>query len=147
MLTNIIETCPDNLWNIRAENKSICKRVLHVLESVDYWLKESGGYFFDSMFNGYSAEMDMENSSLIDKGTMIEYNYIVKQKVNRFFQSMNDSILLKNSSIFQNTTYLDIILCQIRHIQINLGYCNEIFNNNGIICPDWLGYNEEYPAQ
>jgi len=48
MLINIVEKCPDNLWVVDDENESIWKRVLHVLENIDFWLDDISEYYFKS---------------------------------------------------------------------------------------------------
>jgi len=50
--------------------------------------------------------------------------------------------LTTHSSVHPATTILDIILSQIRHIQMNVGYFNQILNSSDLRSPLWLGYNE-----
>jgi hypothetical protein len=40
MLSNVITVCPDELWVNNQYGFPIWKRVLHTLESIDYWLNE-----------------------------------------------------------------------------------------------------------
>jgi len=143
MLINIAEKCPENLWVTDDENESIWKRILHVLESIDFWFDDFTDYHFDKLFGNYSAEMDIYNKSILTKNDIFQYLDLLKVKVQNFFNIMNDELLLKASVKHPDVTFLDIILSQIRHIQINIGYCNEKFNIIGIKSPEWLGYNEE----
>jgi len=143
MLINIVENCPENLWVADDENESIWKRVLHVLESMDFWLDDFSDYHFNRLFDNFSAEMDIYNKSILNKNAILQYLDLIYADINNFFNMMNDDFLLKTSSKHPSVTFLDIILSQIRHIQINIGYCNEKFNSKGIKSPEWLGYNEE----
>lgn len=143
MLTNIVEKCPEKLWVTVDENKSIWKRILHVLESIDFWLNDFSEYHFKKLFFNFSAEMDICNKSVFTKNDVLQYQDLINDKIENYFNIMNDELLIKTSSNHSSVTYLDIILSQIRHIQINIGYCNEKFNSKGIESPEWLGYNEE----
>lgn len=143
MLTNIVEKCPENLWIVVDENESIWKRVLHVLESIDFWLDDFSDYHFNRLFVNFSAEMDICSKSVLTKKDIFQYQDLLNDKIETFFNMIDDELLIKTSSNHSSVTYLDIILSQIRHIQINIGYCNEKFSNKGIKSPEWLGYNEE----
>lgn len=142
MLTNVIKSCPDHLWIDQDENESVWKRVIHVLESIDYWFDDFSDYQFNNRFSGLSAEMDITCSSTLSKKDILEYNELISDRINVFFNSINDDVLASHSGKHQNLTYLDIILSQIRHIQINIGYCNEKFNAKGLKGIEWAGYNE-----
>ncbi|HEX3020642.1 MAG TPA: hypothetical protein VHP36_10090 [Chitinispirillaceae bacterium] len=143
MLLNIVENCPGNLWISDKENESIWKRVLHVLESIDFWFDDFSVYHFDRMFGFFSAEMDRCNASVLTKSDIFKYLDLINIKIQNFFDMVNDEILTEASTKHPSVTYLDIILSQIRHIQINIGYCNEKYNSKGIKSPEWLGHNEE----
>ena len=143
MLTKVIELCPESLWYGTEEKKSIWKRILHVLESIDYRLTDFAEYDFNDLFHGISAEMDQSSVSSVTKNKMIRYRGLMEEKLKILFEQTDDQTLLRNSSRHPGATCLDIILSQIRHIQINLGYCNEMFSNKGIKSPEWTGYNEK----
>lgn len=85
----------------------------------------------------------MIHIELTAQNDIFQYLDLLKIKIQNFFSIMNDELLLKASVKHTDVTFLDIILSQIRHIQINIGYCNEKFNIIGIKSPEWLGYNEE----
>lgn len=143
MLENILEKCPDDLWFNTNENDSIWKRLLHVLESIDYWFDDFDEYKFNSCFDKISAEMDISNPNELSKNEIKNYFGILNLKINNHFKSLNSIMLLDNSVKHLNVTHLDVILSQIRHIQINIGYCNEKFNGKDLKGIAWLGYNEE----
>lgn len=143
MLVDVIESCPDNLWIIHEENKSLWKRILHVLEGIDFWISDFSDYAFTSLFDGFTAEMDLTNNAVIEKNDMLTYKILIEDNLKTFFKNIDDISLLRISSRYPGVSFLDIILSQIRHIQINLGYCNAAFNMVGIKGVKWLGYNEE----
>jgi hypothetical protein len=143
MLTNVIKSCPDHLRIDQNENESAWKRVLHVLESIDFWFDDFSDYQFYNRFSGLSAEMDTTCGSTLSKEEMLKYHELINVKISNFFASMDDEFLTTNSCKHQNLTYLDIILSQIRPIQINIGYCNEKFNAKGLKGVDWAEYNEK----
>ena len=143
MLENVIESCPDTFWVAQEENESIWKRVLHTLESIDHWMVDFSDYHYKSLFDAYTAEMDQTCSSPpLSKKELLSYKDLLKPKIDRFFSEMDDERLTTHSSVHPATTFLDIILSQIRHIQMNVGYFNQILNSSDLRSPLWLGYNE-----
>ena len=142
MLMDVIDTCPDALWLAGREKDSIWKRVFHVLESLDFWFDDFSGYIFPGFFSGFSAEMDAENTSQLTKKQIHAYTGLLHKKIDAFFAIMNERKLTENSKSHPNVTYADIVLSQIRHIQINVGYCNEQFIAQGFKGVNWVGYNE-----
>jgi len=143
MLENILKQCPDELWFNTDESESIWKRFLHVLESIDYWFDDFDDYKFINFFGNLSAEMEIKNSSCLSKNEISKYLKVIKLKSDDYFKHLNPLMLTDKSIKHPKVTYLDIILSQIRHIQVNIGYCNEKFNHKGIQSIEWIGYNEE----
>lgn len=143
MLTGIIDHCPDNLWSGSDENSAIWKRILHVLESIDYWFDDFEEYAFPVKFPGYSAEMDETNQSPVHRNDLSSYSKTILLKIENYFNMLSSPLLTQQSIKHPKLTYLDIILSQIRHIQINIGYCNEKFCRSGYKGTGWMGYCEE----
>jgi uncharacterized protein YutD len=143
MILAVIEQCPDAIWTNRNEKESVWKRVLHVLESVDYWLGDFSDYQFPQFFKGFSAEMEFQNKLSISKTQIIEYAKFIEGKIAIFFHNMSEEKLTTESMKHQKVTYLDIVLSQIRHIQTNVGYCNEKLIGTGCKAVDWIGFNED----
>ncbi len=143
MLENVIKNCPDNLWFGSDENRTIWKRVFHVLESIDYWLDDFEEYSFPLKFPIYTAEMDQTNPSALPKNELSDYSNAIQSRLEYFFDNLSSSMLAQQSIQHPKVTYLDIILSQIRHIHINIGYCNEKLNSIGFEGTGWIGYGEE----
>jgi hypothetical protein len=142
MLLDVVEKCPDELWIRGEENDSVWKRVFHVLESLDFWFDDFSGYLFPGFFKGFSAEMDVDNKTSLTKQQIRHYGDLVKKKIDVFFTVMNPLKLEEKSNTHPNVTYADIVLSQIRHLQINVGYCNEKFIGKKLKGVTWAGYNE-----
>jgi|AGTN01.1.fsa_nt_gi hypothetical protein len=143
MLKNILEKCPDDLWINIDENQSIWKRLLHVLESIDYWPDDFDDYKFTGFFASFSAEMDGVNPHPLTKTEISNYFKTIDMKIDKYFRRLSSLTMTDKSAKHPKITHLDIILSQIRHIQVNIGYCNEKFSNRGIDNVEWIGYNEE----
>jgi hypothetical protein len=142
MLKAIIDKCPDTLWFDANENKSVWKRLLHALESLDYWLDDFGGYAFKNLFPNFSAEMDSRNHSVLSKSDVSSYFVAMAEKIDTHFSKLTEEMLLDKSKTHPKVTHLDIILSQIRHVQVNIGYCNEMLSAHGVKNVEWIGYNE-----
>jgi hypothetical protein len=143
MLLDVIDECPDDLWIDRKEDDSVWKRVLHVLEGIDYWFDDFSEYQFPVLFKDYSAEMDLDNKTSLTKQQIREYTDLIEKKIVGFFQMMAEKAIANESKKHPKVTYIDIVLSQIRHIQINIGYYNEKMNAKGRKSVEWIGYNEQ----
>lgn len=143
MLEGIIAHSPDDLWSGSDENRTIWKRALHVLESIDYWFDDFEKYVFPVKFPRYTVEMDETNLSPLSKTDLSNYSKVIHIKIENYFKNLTSPMLAQQSIQHPKVTYLDIILSQTRHIQINIGYCNEKFCSGGYRGTDWAGYEEE----
>ena len=142
MLSNVITICPDELWINNQYGFPIWKRVLHTLESIDYWLNEFDKYYFDEIGKDVSPELKVYCKDILSKEEMNQYYKKVMRKCDKI-SSQESEISILDSSLQKNYTILDIILTQIRHIQINIGYCNNCFNQFGINGVKWIGFAED----
>jgi hypothetical protein len=116
MLNKVIDICPPDLWVSADGIDSIWKRVLHVLESIDYWLDDFSEYEFKGLFGNFSAEMDSANQTSLSKDEITKYLKFINAKINRFFNMMHDAKLSENSLKHPKATNFDIALCQISYI-------------------------------
>jgi hypothetical protein len=89
-----------------------------------------------------SAEMDQENRQQFSKEEISVYCTLISEKVEAFFNNMDDERLQSASNTHPHLTFLDIILSQIRHIQNNTGYCSQQIRATTGSRIDWVGYQE-----
>jgi len=137
-----INDCPDDRWLKAEEGIPSWRRVLHTVESIDYWFSELDGYYFDDSIKGVSAELDTPCAEVLTKKEITDYFQKIEGKCRRFFTALDDAALLEKSANNERLTILDVILTQIRHVQLNIGYCNEALNAAGVRGVAWRGFGE-----
>ena len=138
MLSEVVDVCPEKFWYGTTESDALWKRVLHTLESVDYWINRKNEYRFKRRFHGFSAEMDVMNPHALSHELIKKYMATLKDDIQKTFNELDDEKLLQNSRHHQNVKVADIILTQIRHIQTNVGYCNEVLRGGGSAGVPWV---------
>jgi hypothetical protein len=142
MLGKIIQDCPDELWLKAGKGAPLWRRILHTLESIDFRFSDIGGYFFNDIKKDISAELDVQCSEILTKKETLDYFRKIESKTRRFFAALDDVGLLRISKTHKDLTMLDLILSQIRHIQLNIGYCNEALNIAGAKGVGWMGFKD-----
>lgn len=138
MLTGIMNICPEKRWYGTSETDALWKRLLHTMESLDYWINGKKEYRFEHLFKGFSAEMNVEKSSALPPERIDEYIKVIDKDVEKWFDELDDAALMKNSRRHPKVKNVDIVLTQIRHIQTNIGYCNEVLRKGGCEGVQWI---------
>ena len=142
MLGTLIDDCPHDTWLKAGDCIAPWRRMVHTLESIDYWFSEFDGYYFGDSIKGVSAELDTPCTEVLTKKEIADYFEKIEGKCRRFFAALDDAALLEKSAKHERLTILDIILSQIRHVQLNIGYCNEALNAAGVRGVAWKGFGE-----
>jgi hypothetical protein len=142
MLEDIISHCPEELWRNNHFGRPLWKRMLHALESVDFFLNDFDRYHFHDIGKEVSAEFDVEDMKDMSKEEMSVYFGKVKSKCLTAFTRLNDTGLLEQSPTHPEYTFLDIFMMQLRHLALNTGRCNEALAANGKGGSGWIGYAE-----
>jgi hypothetical protein len=130
------------IWTKAGDGITLWRRVLHTLESIDYWFLEVDGYYFNDSIKGVSAELDTPCMEVLTKKEIAGYFEKVEGKCRRFFASLDDAALLAASAKHERLTILDVILTHIRHVQLNIGYCSQVLNASGVRGVAWKGFGE-----
>jgi len=153
MLEEIIEKCPNDLW-IEIHGKfPFWQQLFHVIESIDYWIREDYQLIYDDTIKKswsssknvtpYLDSKQLKFEEYLTKNEIFEYYYIVKNKSKEFFDSLEDSkINLAIAENNENFTYLDIISMQLRHIMYHVGHCICILRDNSDVDVEWKSHNE-----
>ena len=138
-LSKVIESCPEDFWMKENDGKiSISKRVLHILESLDYRVAADISYFYAKYNKEKRPEIQDEEIIEFKKQKALKYFNEVENKIKRYLDGITEEELLKENINTKGVTNLAVIMSQLRHINLNLGYCNEIFTENNIKPIGWI---------
>jgi hypothetical protein len=148
MLETLVELCPNDVWSGSFSGVPFWYQVYHTAYFVDYWLREDGeeaifpAMRFDPRIPP-EFEWVLPDDVFISRDQMREYLHLIREKVERMFTSMMVASLLSPAFAQEpQTTRLDAIFPQTRHVMYNLGYCNGILRASDLAEADWFAYNE-----
>jgi len=94
----LINDCPHDTWLKAGNAITPWRRVLHTLESFDYWFSEFNGYYFDDSIKGVSAELDTPCTEILTKKELAGYfEKIEGSKCQRFLPAWTMPRCLKKA--------------------------------------------------
>jgi hypothetical protein len=142
MLENVIETCPDELWNKKVSGFIFWQQLVHTLSGTNGWLRESKPETLPafSTYNGKNIYPEFENEPEIEltKEDVRQICNETKETTEKYFTGKNDDWLRK--TLFQNYTHFDNITNQLKHIMYHIGHCEAIYREYGIKTGEYLDY-------
>lgn len=138
MLGEAVSKCPFHVWERTKDGHPYWQIVLHILTGLHYWTRNAGEPF-DYPFSNRRVypELDALPADTVTPDEMQSYFQTVKAKVEDFLAHLSDEQLNDISDLNPEYTNLDLLLCQIRHIQHHLGACNTILKENGAAAIGW----------
>jgi hypothetical protein len=144
-LEDIIEICPDELWNKKCSGYTFSHQLVHALGHIFLWLRDEKINFFDGINDGINGlsinnELDVESKDLIkefySKNNVLEICNGTKKQCKKWFKDKNDSWLLlsikmdvKSEKIFTNFA---VTIEMSEHIMYHIGHCEAILREHNI---------------
>jgi len=144
----LVKVCPKEIWAESYNDVPFWHQVFHYVYFIDFWMREKYDdsewrtLIFDDIYNT-DLNADSYEGLFISQDKMLEYLDAIQIKTTCLFDSLNDEKLSVSVwSNYQQHTYADVIVGQIRHIMYNIGYLNGILRELGLPESDWYAYNE-----
>lgn len=147
MLDLTVEACPDDLW-LRDDGSGFIfwHHVYHVTFFVDYWIRDDYGRGVDFRSMNFDRDLpvglDRRSSAHLTRDEARDYVRRVRNKTRRVLEALDDGDLLAPVVSNNTTTYLDVILGQIRHVQHHVGQLNRVLDENRSQPVSWIAHNE-----
>ena len=143
MIGDIIDICPESLWNDSRSGRPFWQQVLHALIGIQFWFREASEAFSPPDFGqGAIPDLDQAPTFAVDKATVRAYWQTMRGRADAFLDALDERRLLAPSSIYARCTNADLVLGQIRHIQHHVGYCSCLLRMSGASVAKWIGYAE-----
>lgn len=138
MLEDVIEKCPDELWNEKKGGFVFWQQILHTLAGVNFWMRESNEPFVEPYpERKLYPELNNEPETQLRKAELHEYKEKVKAIAEQFFEGKDDEWLYQGSLVYSRIKNIQICYMQMRHIQYHVGHCDSILRENGFAPADW----------
>jgi hypothetical protein len=145
MLEEIIEICPDELWNTRKSGYVFWQRLLHVISESHFFLrKENTKYNEPFKDKKVYPELDKESETDLTKEDIKKCFSEAKEFAEIWFAEKDDNWLKLSSKISgytHLTNYDTMANWLIMHNMYHVGHCDAIFRENGIETGKYLDYN------
>ncbi|MDL2229061.1 hypothetical protein LJC14_02310 [Treponema sp. OttesenSCG-928-L16] len=149
----IIELCPEDLWNKKASGYTFSHQLVHALGNIYLWLRDEKISFFDGIADGINGlsinnELDMEsedlNNGAYSKKDVLEIYRGTKDQCAKWFKDKDDTWLLLpikmdigSDNVFTNFA---VTIQMSEHIMYHIGHCEAILREHNIKIRTYLGY-------
>ncbi|WBW95920.1 DinB family protein [Oceanirhabdus sp. W0125-5] len=144
MLEQMIEKCPDDLWNEKKGGYVFWQQLLHAFTGTNFWLRMKKEKFVEPFADKkVYPELEHDPENQLTKEDLIEYKNQVKEIAEAFFADKDDEWLQESSILYNKIKNLDVVFMQVRHIQYHVGYCNSILKENNREVVEWIDYYGE----
>ncbi|MDV3426209.1 MAG: hypothetical protein LIR50_03330 [Bacillota bacterium] len=94
MLENMIEKCPDGLWNEKKGGFVFWQQLLHTFTGINFWMRANNDKFSESFADKkVYPELDHDPENQLTKEDLTEYKNTVKEISRAFFDDKDDEWL------------------------------------------------------
>ena len=144
MLSNVVQSCPDDAWDAADETAPIWQQAYHTLFWLNAWLCDWGREFERPAFHTDEALNLIRGATPVFKrGQIQEYMGQVYSGCESYLDSIPAESLTEETTAFgKRWTIADRIVMQIRHVQHHVGSMHSILKRRTSKAPEWLGFNE-----
>ena len=144
MLENIINICPDDLWEKNKGGNVFWQQIFHALCGINFWMRQSNEQFVEPFSERkLHPELEQDSESILSRMELLTYKEKVKSIANQFLENKDDLWLYHNSLVYDKIKNIEILYMQIRHLQYHVGHCEGILRENNYETPEWLEYYGE----
>jgi len=144
MLSNVIQSCPDDVWDAADETAPIWQQAYHTLFWLNAWLRDWGREFEPPAFHTDEAR-DLVRGTMpaLTRSQIEDYMGQVYSGCEAYLDALPADSLTKETMAFgQKWTVADRIVLQIRHVQHHVGSMHSILKRKTGKAPGWRGFNE-----
>ncbi|MBD3180860.1 hypothetical protein GF312_01110 [Candidatus Poribacteria bacterium] len=128
MLGEIIELCPDELWDDKTDGPPFWQQLYHTIGYTDFYISESIESFEKPTFaeeNAFDLTHDVKKA--VSRKQMQKYLEVVKKHCNAALNNMTIEYLEgKNPFHWTGPTPAHRLVYNIRHTQHHIGWLNSI---------------------
>lgn len=148
---DIIDRCPDELWNKRSSGYIFWHQIIHALGGTYLFFRDEKINFFDGIADGINGlsinnELDAEPQDVIKelytKNDLLNICNGTRTQCEKWFKGKNDAWLYLPFKMIDNLTNFSVTIGQLEHIMYHIGHCEAIFRANNIKTRKYLDDGE-----
>jgi uncharacterized damage-inducible protein DinB len=141
MLQELIDKCPDELWDKKRGGYVFWQQILHALTGVNYWMRQSNEQFVEP-FEGKVLYPELESDPVdsLSREELKGYANEIAVMSEAFFEGKDDAWFGSASVVYDKINNMDIVFMLLRHIQYHTGHCDSILRESGFEAVEWLDY-------
>jgi hypothetical protein len=149
VLEDIVEMCPNELWNKKCSEYIFWQQLVHTFSTAYLWLRDEEINFLDGIDDGINGlniktELDVEHKDALKesytKTDVLKICNGAKNNCEKWFDGKNDEWLFFPSKMHEKFTNFDVTIIVIEHIMYHVGHCEAIFRENNIKTRKYLDY-------
>ena len=146
-LEDIIERCPDEIWNKKCSGYTFWHQLVHTICTNYLWLRDEKVNFFDaidkginglSIYNELDAKPEEVTKELYTKSDLLKMCTVTKYQCETWFKDKNNEWLSETFKMSDKYTNLDVTIMMMEHTMYHIGHFEAIFRENNIKTKKYL---------
>jgi hypothetical protein len=140
MLTQALETCPAELWNLHQDEFPLWQQAFHVLWYADLYLSFAPEPFENTLGDREIAGFKVTPEGPLSRPEMLAYAVHVRAKADAVLDWVTDEALgSPNERLhWSGPTLAHRLAYNVRHVQHHIGEINSFLTRHGAKGPDWV---------
>lgn len=140
MLTQALETCPADLWDLRQDEFPLWQQAFHALWYADLYLSFAPEPFENTLGSGEIAGFKLTPEEPLSRPEMVAYATHVRAKAEALLERVTDEELAGPNERLHWTgpTLAHRLAYNVRHVQHHIGEINSFLTRHGAKGPDWV---------
>ena len=137
LLTQLIDTCPDNIWNETRGGWPFWQQVAHTLAVLNFFTLAENEEPLPAPCDMATLMLKVQGSCAISKDAMRDYAETVRICVDGWLDGLSDSDLVKvhtvlSKKIGRDVTFGAAIAMLASHTCYHVGSCDAALRDNGL---------------
>ena len=146
MIQNLVETCPENLWNKQSKNPPFWQQIYHTLFYLDYYSEDTKETFKKTFT--IEENLNERYDEILSKEDLLKYTKKIRNKINTKLDFLSTKKLESKSSFFwTGANVAEKIIYSLRHAQHHIGQLNYLLKAETNEAIKWVLTGSDKPRK
>jgi len=146
MLENLIEECPDELWNKESKVPPFWQQIYHILYYLDFYSEDTKETFKQTF--SIEENLDERFDEILSKEELLKYTNKLKNKINTKLELLTTKKLESKSAFFwTGANVAEKIIYSLRHAQHHIGQLNYLLKIETNSATKWILTGSDKPRK